>query len=93
MITNDSIMSCIIRFIQKNVPQKTGRFFFPKFSDQTESSAVSSRISLFFSRTGFTQPLINSVTFAIEPIKGKFKVIFMFLPGCDFDFDSFRFNK
>lgn len=32
-------------------------------------------------------------TFAIDPIKGKFKVIFMFLPGCDFDFDSFKFNK
>ena len=32
-------------------------------------------------------------TFAIDPIKGKFKVIFMFLPGCDFDFDSFKINK
>lgn len=31
------------------------------------------------------------VSFALEPVYGKQDVTFLFLPGCDFDFSSFRF--
>ena len=34
----------------------------------------------------------TSETFDISGVKGKCKVSFAFLPGCDFDFKSFRFE-
>lgn len=33
----------------------------------------------------------TEVSFALEPVYGKQDVTFLFLPGCDFDFSSFRF--
>lgn len=34
----------------------------------------------------------TEVTFPLETIKGKNKVVFVFLPGCDFDFKWFQFS-
>lgn len=31
-------------------------------------------------------------SFALQPVKGMQKVVFVFLPGCDFDFEWFRFE-
>lgn len=33
------------------------------------------------------------LTFDLDKVKGKQKVVFVFLPGCDFDFKAFRFDR
>ncbi len=38
-------------------------------------------------------PQYEAQTIGIESIRGKGKVEFVFLPGCDFDMEAFQFNK
>ena len=35
----------------------------------------------------------TQLTFDIDKVKGKQKVVFVFLPGCDFDFKAFWFDR
>lgn len=64
----------------------------------TENNSINLK---FFGETGNTTQLIEFThtddyeekTFTLEKIKGKQKLSFVFLPGCNFDFKWFRFEK